>query len=47
MISYETELDSDYKLNSYLKITGILYNTFRPQKFLKVSRIKLHNTLAY
>jgi hypothetical protein len=32
MISYERELDIDNKLNSYLKITGILNNVFRPQK---------------
>jgi hypothetical protein len=32
MISYERELDIDDKLNSYLKITGILNNVFRPQK---------------
>jgi hypothetical protein len=30
MISYERELDIDNKLNSYLKITGILNNVFRP-----------------
>jgi hypothetical protein len=31
MISYERELDIGNKLNSYLKITGILNNVFRPQ----------------
>jgi hypothetical protein len=35
MISYERELDIDNKLNSYLKITGILNNVFRPQKPLR------------
>jgi len=30
----------------YLKITGILNNVFRPQKTLKITRIKLYNTLA-
>jgi len=30
----------------FLKITGILNNVFRPQKPLKKTRIKLHNTLA-
>jgi hypothetical protein len=30
-----------------LKITGILNNVFRPQKTLKKTRIKLHNTLAF
>ena len=32
MISYEGELDTDNKLNHFLKITGILNNVFRPQK---------------
>jgi len=32
MISYEGELDTDNKLNNFLKITGILNNVFRPQK---------------
>jgi hypothetical protein len=46
MISYEKELDIDNKLHNYLKITGILNNTFRPQKTLKKTRIKLYDTLA-
>jgi len=46
MISYEKELDIDNKLHNYLKTTGILNNVFRPQKFLKKTRIKLYNTLA-
>jgi len=46
MISYEGELDIDNKLNTFLKITGILNNVFRPQKPLKKTTIKLHNTLA-
>ena len=32
MISYEGELDIDYKLNNFLKITGLLDNVFRPPK---------------
>ena len=32
--------------NNFFKITGILNNAFRPQKTLKKTRIKLHNTLA-
>jgi len=32
MISYEGELNSDNKINNFLKITGILNNVFRPQK---------------
>ena len=46
MISYEGELDTDNKLNNFLKITGILNNVFRPQKKLKKTRIKLYKTLA-
>ena len=47
VISHERELDIDNKLNSFLKITGILNNVFRPQKkTLKKTRIKLYNTLA-
>jgi hypothetical protein len=34
------------KLRNYFKITVILNNVFRPQKPLKKTRIKLHNTLA-
>jgi len=30
-----------------LKITDILNNVFRPQKALKKTTIKLHNTLAF
>ena len=43
---YEGELDIDNKINNFLKITGILNNTFRPQKTLKKTRIRLYNTLA-
>ena len=32
MVSYEGELDIDNKLNTFLKITGILNNVFRLQK---------------
>jgi len=46
MISYEGELDIYNKLNSFLKITGIINNVFRPQKALKKTRIKLYDTLA-
>jgi hypothetical protein len=45
MISYERELDIDNKVNSYLKIRGILNNVFRPPKTLKKTRIKLYNPL--
>jgi len=46
MISYEGELDIDNKLSNFLKIAGILNDVLRPQKTLKKTRIKLHNTLA-
>jgi hypothetical protein len=35
-------MDIDNKLNTYLKITGIINNVFRPKK----TRIKLYYTLA-
>ena len=46
LISYKDEVDIDNKLNNYLKVTGIINNTFRQQKTLKKTRIKLYNTLA-
>jgi hypothetical protein len=46
MISYEKDLEFYNKLHNCLNITGILNNVFRPQKTLKKTRIKLHNTLA-
>jgi len=46
LFNYEGELIIDNKLNNFLKITGILNNVFRPQKTLKKTTIKLHNTLA-
>jgi len=45
MISYEKEWNGD-KLHNNLKITDILNNVFRPQKTLKETLIKLHNTLT-
>ena len=45
-IGYSITHYIDNKLNNFLKITGILNNVFRPQKPLKKTRIKLHNTLA-
>ena len=46
MISYEGELNIDFKLKNFLKITGILNNVFRPQNTFKKTTIKLYNTLA-
>jgi len=40
MISYEGELDTDNKLNTFLKITGVLNNVFRPQKNPKENNTK-------
>ena len=39
-------MDIGNKLHNYLKITRILSSVFRPQKILKKTRIKLHDTLA-
>jgi hypothetical protein len=33
IISYEKELDIKNELHNYFKITGILNNVFRPQKY--------------
>jgi len=39
-------MDIDNKLNNYMKVTGIINTTFRPQNMLKKTRIKLYNTLT-
>jgi len=36
----EKKVDVDNKLNTYLKITGIINNAFRPQKLSKKTRIE-------
>jgi hypothetical protein len=46
LISYKNEMDIENKLNSYLRITDIINNAFRPKKTPKKTRIKLYNTLA-
>ena len=46
MICYGGEWDIVNKLNNIVKITGNLNNVFRPQKTVKKTTIKLHNTLA-
>jgi hypothetical protein len=46
LIYYENEMDTDNKLNNYLKIISIINNMFRPQKTRNKIRIKLYNTLA-
>jgi len=40
------EVDIDNKLNNYLKVTGIINNTFRPQITFKKTRIKSDTTPA-
>jgi len=47
LISYEKEVDTENKLNNYLKITIIVSNLFRPQKTLKKRRMKLYNMLSH
>jgi len=47
LLSYEKKIDTDSKLNKYLKIAGIINSMFRPQKTLKKTRIELHSTLAF
>jgi hypothetical protein len=44
LISYEREVDTDSKLNNYLKITGIINIMFRQQK--KKKRTIQYNTLS-
>jgi len=39
-------VDIENKLNNYLKITGIINNTMRPQVTFKKTRIKLDTTIA-
>jgi hypothetical protein len=46
LIFYKKEVDVDNKLSNYLKITGIINNTFKPQKTLKKTGLKLYSTLA-
>jgi hypothetical protein len=43
-ISYGKEVDIDNKFITYLNITGIINNAFRPQKPSKKTRIELHST---
>jgi hypothetical protein len=45
-VSYEKEKGIHNKIAKFLKITGIISNTFKPNKVQKGTRIKLYNTLA-
>jgi hypothetical protein len=46
LISYENEVNNRNKLNNCLIITGIENDVFRPQTTLKITRMKLYNTLV-
>jgi hypothetical protein len=46
LISYEKRSGHCNKLHNYLKITGIISNTIRPQVTFKKKRIKLDTTTA-
>jgi hypothetical protein len=46
MVSYEKEKDIVNKITTFLKITGLINNIFKPNKVQKVTRIKLYTTLA-
>ena len=47
LIYCEKEVDTDSKLNKYLKITGNINNVWRPQEPLKKRIMQLCNTLAF
>jgi hypothetical protein len=47
LVSYEKEKDIDSKVTNILKITGIINNTFKPNKVQKGARIKLYATLLF
>jgi hypothetical protein len=46
LVSYEKEKYIDNKITTFLKITGIINNTFKPNIVQKGTRIKLYATLA-
>lgn len=46
LMHYEKEMDIDNNLRNYLKIKGVINNTFRPQKTLK-RRTKLHYAVVF
>jgi hypothetical protein len=46
LVLYEKEKDTDNKITKFLKITGIINNTFKPNKIQKGTRIKMYTTLA-
>jgi hypothetical protein len=46
LVSYEKEKDIDNKITKVLKITGLINNTFKPNKVQKGTQIKLYATLA-
>jgi hypothetical protein len=46
LVSYEKDKDTYNKITKFLKITGIINNTFKLNKARKGTQIKLYNTLA-
>jgi hypothetical protein len=46
LVSYEKEKDIDKKIIQFLKITGLINNTFKSNKVHKGTRIKFYTTLA-
>ena len=46
LVSCEEEVSIDSKLCKWLKMTGNIYNTFRPQRPSKKTGMKLHSTLT-
>jgi hypothetical protein len=46
LVSYEKEKDIDNKITKFLKITGLINNTFKPNKVQKGTRTELYTTLA-
>jgi hypothetical protein len=46
VVSYEKEKDIVNKITTFLKITGLINNKFKPNEVQKVTRMKLYTTLA-
>jgi hypothetical protein len=45
-VSYENKKDIDSKISTFIKITGMINNIFKPSKVRNNTRIKLYSTLA-
>jgi hypothetical protein len=46
LVSYEKEKDIVNKITTFLKITGLINNKFKPNEVQKGTRMKLYTTLA-